>query len=90
MRAAGRSYWRRAREFRAAVPDTEARELDYDCIDRMNRVDQLERPWRDLVNEHGFVAVVKCRQESRDIEEVTEMLRSRHQMRQRQLATGSY
>lgn len=90
MRRGGRSYFRKLRELRAAVAEQDNRELDYDCIDRMSKVDSLDRPWRDLVNEHGFVPVVKCLRDSHDLAAVTRMLKSRHEFRQRQLANGDF
>ena len=85
----GRSYWKKIRQFRESIPEEDNRELDYDCVSRMDAVDAFERPWRDLINEHGYVPVVKCLRETRDIRIATKMLKSRHEIRQQQLATGS-
>lgn len=90
MRAGGRSYYRRRREFRAALTPQEPRDLDYDCVGRMQAIDSLSRPWRDLINEHGFVPVVKCLQETRDIRVATRLLLERWHNRQQQLANGSF
>ena len=88
MRVGGRSYYRRRREFRAAVPPPEPQYLDYDCISRMEAIDSLSRPWRDLINEHGFAPVMAARQETASLKEARAMMQSRRERRQMQLAMG--
>jgi hypothetical protein len=80
---------RRPRWFQ--IPEDPDHEPNYDRDDMMVMVDGLGREWRDLVNEHGFTAVIKTRREvGADLQAATRMLRQRHDMRQRQLAEGMF
>lgn len=80
---------RRPRWFQ--IPEEPDNEPNYDRDDMMVAVDSLAREWRDLVNEHGFTAVVKARREvGVDIDAATRMLKARHAMRQRQFAEGMF
>jgi hypothetical protein len=57
----------------------------------MVAVDHLPREWRDLVNQHGFTAVVKVRREvGGDLDAAQRLLKARHAIRQAQLAQGSF
>lgn len=89
MRPGGRAYWRRRREYREAVDDTEVG-IDYDAVKLMYAIDNMDRPWRDLVNEHGFTAVMQALRETSDLREARHMLFCRHKMRQEQLANTRY
>jgi hypothetical protein len=88
-RSNGRTYFRRRREHREATVWRDEQVIDYDAAERMRAIDRLERPWRDLVNEHGYVPVVKALREASTLPKVREILRQRHENRQRQLANGS-
>jgi len=79
---------RRPRWFQ--IPEVPDEDPDYDRDSMMITVDNLDRGWRDLVNEHGFTAVVKVRRETADISTARRMLQVRHEMRQQQLAQGSF
>jgi hypothetical protein len=80
---------RRPRWFQ--IPEQPDDEPNYDRDDMMVVVDSLGREWRDLVNEHGFTAVIKARREvGADLKAATRMLQTRHAVRQRQLAEGMF
>lgn len=63
--------------------------VDYDATAIMQSIDMMPRAWRDLVNEHGFTAVMKVLRETADLATARRALAARHDMRQRQLAQGS-
>ena len=91
---AGRHYWRRVRQRERELSrlpagnDNYRGELDYDCVDIMEKIDSLPMGWRMLINEHGFTPVMKAREYSTDIRIVEKMMNERHRQRQQQLAEG--
>lgn len=94
----GRAYWRNQRDDHRLrwfevpeEPDPDADNADdYDRLGMMMKIDTLDQPWRDLINEHGFTPVIKLMFEVRDVEQATQALNRRREMRQSQLAHGSY
>jgi len=72
------------------IPEEPDEDPDYDRDSMMIAVDMLDRGWRDLVNEHGFTAVVKVWRETANLDLARRMLQARHEMRQQQLAQGSF
>lgn len=65
-------------------------EDDYDRIGMMMKIDALDRAWRDLINEHGYTAVVHCWESTYDPKIAARMLKQRHAYRQQELATARY
>lgn len=70
-------------------PDDEDTEA-YDRLGMMMKIDALDRAWRDLINEHGYTAVVHCWETSHDPKAAARMLKMRHELRQRELANARY
>lgn len=85
------SLARRRRDHRprwSDIPECPDDDPDYDRDDMMVRIDAMEPAWRDLVNEHGFTAVLRCLMETRDVRVATIMLEGRRHRRQIDLAEG--
>lgn len=62
----------------------------YDRLGMMMKIDTLDRAWRDLINEHGYTAVVHCWESTNEPKVAARMLKMRHQLRQRELANARY
>lgn len=71
MQRVGREYWRRRNAYAAHhiprwqdIPEDpdpdEGDGPDYDRFGMMMKIDSMERPWRDLINEYGFSWVMKA------------------------------
>ena len=92
----GRQFWRNQRDDHRLRwfeipedPDPDTVGDDYDRLGMMMKIDTLDQPWRDLINEHGFTPVIKLMFET-SIEGARVALDRRREMRQRELAHGSY
>lgn len=56
---------------------------NYDRLGMMLKIDDMERAWRDLVNEYGFSLVHKARQTCGDhVASVTQLLKRTRESRQ--------
>jgi hypothetical protein len=71
-------------------PGPDDPETEYDRIGMMMKIDVLDRAWRDLINEHGFTAVVHCWESTSDPKAAARMFKARHEYRQRELANARY
>lgn len=71
-------------------PGPDDGEPEYDLIGMMMKIDTLEKPWRDLINEYGYTAVVHCWESTSNPKAAAVMLRQRHENRQRELANARY
>lgn len=72
-------------------PDPDDEDADaYDRLGMMMKIDTLDQAWRDLINEHGYTAVVHCWESTHDPLVAARMLKTRHDLRQRELANARY
>jgi hypothetical protein len=50
----------------------------------MTAIDSLPKPWRALVHEYGFKAVMQCREEDKSLEDADDALWAQRSSRQAQ------
>lgn len=89
----GRAYFRRRRAIEndphrprwfevPEDPDPDDDPPEYDRFGMMMKIDQMEKPWRDLINEHGFSWAMKAKADGLDPKSAAHWLAGVRQSRQ--------